>query len=145
MEVKTSKFTKSCTCDSAQEEIINGTAGLLGSGTTTTTFQYVYDDNGNITQIKNASGVVQYQYTYDDLGQLIREDNRPLNKSYTWTYDNAGNRIVFNINGLFLRSNNFSKIFIQLNSFTTRDYYTCSRVVFSFVEKNIIQSFDRVL
>ena len=48
-------------------------------------------DFNNITQIKNASGVVQYQYEYDDLGQLVREDNRALNKSYTYSYDNAGN------------------------------------------------------
>ena len=90
----------------------------------------MYDDNGNITQILDDEDVILYQYTYDDLGQFIREDNRALNKSYTWTYDNIGNRIVFNVNGWFLRSNNFSKIFIQLNSFTTRDHYTCSRVVF---------------
>ena len=82
------------TIESTLVSTYTSTAGLISNGTTTTTFHYVYDDNGNITQIKNASGVVQYQYTYDDLGQLIREDNRPLNKSYTWTYDNAGNRLT---------------------------------------------------
>ena len=56
-----------------------------------TTYNYTYDANGNITQIKNAGGVIQYKYTYDDLGQLTREDNRPLGYSYTYTYDNAGN------------------------------------------------------
>ncbi len=69
---------------------ISGYTSKINS-TTTNTYQYVYDNNGNITQIKNASGTVQYKYTYDDLGQLIREDNRPLNKSYTYTYDLAGN------------------------------------------------------
>ena len=82
------------TIESTLVSTYTSTAGLISNGTTTTTFHYVYDDNGNITQIKNASGVIQYQYTYDDLGQLIREDNRPLNKSYTWTYDNAGNRLT---------------------------------------------------
>ena len=56
-----------------------------------TTYNYSYDQNGNITHIKDASGVVQYRYTYDGLGQLTREDNRPLNKTYVWTYDDAGN------------------------------------------------------
>ena len=51
----------------------------------------MYDQNGNITQIKDAAGVIQYQYTYDSLGQLIREDNRPMNATYRWSYDDAGN------------------------------------------------------
>ena len=59
---------------------------------TTNTYRYVYDDNGNITQIIDASNdELLYAYEYDDLGQLTREDNRPLNKSYAYTYDNAGN------------------------------------------------------
>ena len=66
--------------------------GQTSTGTlTTTTYNYTYDDNGNITQITDASGVIQNKYTYDDLTQLVREDNRALNKSYVWTYDNAGN------------------------------------------------------
>ena len=60
-------------------------------GSNTATYNYTYDENGNITQITDASGVVQYQYEYDDLGQLTREDNRVLNKSYEYAYDNAGN------------------------------------------------------
>ena len=35
-------------------------------------YQFTYDDNGNIAQIANASGVIQNKYYYDDLGQLIR-------------------------------------------------------------------------
>ena len=62
-----------------------------GATVSNATYQYVYDVNGNITQIKDAAGVIQYQYTYDSLGQLIREDNRPMNATYTWTYDDAGN------------------------------------------------------
>ncbi len=60
-------------------------------GSNSTTYNYTYDSNGNITQITNASGVVQYKYQYDDLGQLTREDNRALGYSYVYTYDNAGN------------------------------------------------------
>ena len=65
-----------------------------GSGTSvlsTATWNYTYDDNGNITQITNASGVIQNKYYYDDLGQLYREDNRTKGYSYIYEYDNAGN------------------------------------------------------
>ena len=65
-----------------------------GSGTSvlsSTTYNYTYDANGNITQITDASGTIQYKYYYDTLGQLIREDNRPKGYSYVYTYDNAGN------------------------------------------------------
>ena len=57
----------------------------------TTTWNYTYDDNGNITQITNSSGVIQNKYYYDDLGQLTREDNRAKGYSYVYAYDNAGN------------------------------------------------------
>ena len=54
-------------------------------------YRFTYDDNGNITQIANSSGVIQNKYYYDDLGQLIREDNRARNCSIVYEYDNAGN------------------------------------------------------
>ena len=57
----------------------------------TTTYNYTYDDNGNITQITDANGTIQYKYYYDALGQLTREDNRPKNYSYEYLYDDAGN------------------------------------------------------
>jgi RHS repeat-associated protein len=66
-------------------------AGEDGEAIWGTVYNYSYDLNGNITHIKDASGVIQYRYQYDELGQLTREDNRPLNKTYTWTYDDAGN------------------------------------------------------
>lgn len=66
----------------------NNYTGVVRSSTT---YNYTYDANGNITQITDASGTVQYRYAYDSLGQLIREDNRPLNVTYTYEYDNAGN------------------------------------------------------
>ena len=62
-----------------------------GSSISSTAYYYTYDANGNITEIRNASNVIQYRYQYDNLGQLTREDNRPLNASYTWEYDDAGN------------------------------------------------------
>ena len=56
------------------------------------TYNYTYDQNGNITRISGASGQTLYRYEYDALGQLTREDNLPLGKSYTYTYDLNGNR-----------------------------------------------------
>ena len=56
-----------------------------------TTYKYTYDQNGNITQIADASNVIQNKYYYDDLGQLIREDNRANGYSYVYQYDDAGN------------------------------------------------------
>ena len=50
-----------------------------------------YTENGNITEIANASGVIQNKYWYDDLGQLVREDNRATGRTYVFDYDNAGN------------------------------------------------------
>ena len=52
-----------------------------------TTYNYTYDTNGNITKIVKGSS--ETTYTYDDLGQLIREQSGITTKNYT--YDNAGN------------------------------------------------------
>ena len=65
--------------------------GSSTSVLSTTTWNYTYDDNGNITKITDAGGVIQYQYQYDDLGQLVREDNRALGVTYIYSYDHAGN------------------------------------------------------
>lgn len=65
--------------------------GINSDLTTATTRYYEYDDNGNITQIADGSGVIQNKYYYDSLGQLVREDNRAKNCSYVYEYDNAGN------------------------------------------------------
>lgn len=65
--------------------------GTNTSVLSSTTYNYTYDANGNITQITNASGVIQNKYYYDDLGQLYREDNRTKGYSYVYEYDNAGN------------------------------------------------------
>ena len=50
--------------------------GVSSTGTLSATeYNFTYDSNGNITQIKDATGDIQHQYEYDDLGQLVREDN----------------------------------------------------------------------
>ena len=54
------------------------------------TYEYEYDDNGNIIKIVLPGGE-ECHYLYDDLGQLLREDNAVLGKTYIYTYDQAGN------------------------------------------------------
>ena len=62
-----------------------------GDEISSATYNYSYDDLGNITGIRNGSNEIQNKYYYDDLGQLIREDNLAKNATYVYTYDNAGN------------------------------------------------------
>ena len=62
-----------------------------GDEISSATYNYTYDDRGNITGIRNGSNEIQNKYYYDDLGQLIREDNLAKNATYVYTYDNAGN------------------------------------------------------
>ena len=50
-------------------------------GVTKDTLRYTYDNNGNITAIRNGPGTEYYaKYTYDGLNQLTREDNAVLGK-----------------------------------------------------------------
>ena len=61
-------------------------------GVTKDTLRYTYDNNGNITAIRNGPGTEYYaKYTYDGLNQLTREDNAVLGKSWVFAYDTAGN------------------------------------------------------
>ena len=58
-------------------------------------YRYIYDKNGNITQIQrlDAEGEVidTTSYVYDSLNQLIRENNEDGDFTYVWTYDSGGN------------------------------------------------------
>ncbi|MBQ4284170.1 MAG: RHS repeat protein [Lachnospira sp.] len=51
-------------------------------------FQYSYDDRGNITQIIR-NGVVEATYTYDSFDRLVSETANGV--TTTWTYDANGN------------------------------------------------------
>ena len=83
-------YTNTAQGESSQVNMFVSKAGTHASFATTT-YNYTYDDNGNITQITDASGETLYKYYYDTLDRLIREDNAPLGKSYSWTYDFTGN------------------------------------------------------
>lgn len=71
----------------------NGTTMMVGSmsnakgdGTSLNSYNYSYDDVGNITAI---SGSTTASYTYDVLGQMLTETYG--GKTYTYDYDEAGN------------------------------------------------------
>ena len=51
--------------------------------------EYTYDNNGNITSIKEGGKTVTY--TYDGMNRLTRENNELLNKTITYYYDEGGN------------------------------------------------------
>ena len=65
--------------DSLLESMSNGTDS----------WNYTYDNAGNITAI--TSGEKRISYQYDELNQLIRENNGVLNETILYTYDAGGN------------------------------------------------------
>ena len=67
------------------------TVAPTGGTSTSTTYKYTYDANGNITEIRNQANTLLYRYAYDMKGQLIREDNQPQNRTFLYSYDDAGN------------------------------------------------------
>ena len=59
-------------------------------------YEYIYDENGNITNFKsylNNTVFEEYDYEYDSLNQLSRENHFSYKNSYTmvYSYDNYGN------------------------------------------------------
>ena len=53
-------------------------------------YEYIYDKNGNITEIKQ-NGKVSNKYTYDSLNQLIKEYDYVNRFFIIYSYDGAGN------------------------------------------------------
>lgn len=60
------------------------------STTTLSQYQYTYDDNGNISTVKDKDGNTT-RYIYDDLNQLVRTDDQKAGISTTYSYDVGGN------------------------------------------------------
>lgn len=60
-----------------------------------TIYTYSYDNNYNITQVKE-NNAVKITYIYDNLNRLVRENNTYANKTYVLTYDLYGNLLTRN-------------------------------------------------
>ena len=66
--------------------MVSSMSNAKGDGTSLNSYNYTYDDVGNITAI---SGSTTASYTYDVLGQMLTETYG--GKTYTYDYDEAGN------------------------------------------------------
>ncbi len=86
---RTESYTYATTSNGQQSHRIAQYTSSIG--TSTQTYRYTYDDNGNITCIRDANDAILYRYEYDALGQLVREDNAPLGKTYRYYYRDGGN------------------------------------------------------
>ena len=85
------------------------------------TYNYTYDNNGNITQITDANGTVMWRYIYDSLGRLIREDNRVIDRTYIYTYNTAGNILTKKTYGFSLSSGTPTTTLYSADSYTYGD------------------------
>ena len=86
------------------------------------TYNYTYDNNGNITQITDANGTVMWRYIYDSLGRLIREDNRVIDRTYIYTYNTAGNILTKKTYGFSLSSGTPTTTLYSTNNYQYSDY-----------------------
>ena len=73
----------------------NSTTNLVGNitysyGSKSTTYDYLYDANNNITQVKT-DGTVVAKYTYDSLNQLKTSADKNADTYTEYTYDTKGN------------------------------------------------------
>ena len=92
---------------------------LEGAGENTTTaliksvnndgelLEYAYDENGNITSIKE-NGALLESYEYDALNQLTKVTRG--SEIYTYTYDNAGNILSVKKNGAVIKDYGYSDL-----------------------------------
>ena len=84
----------------AEKSGTNETTGLVksekfypqSSATPTEQYEYTYDANGNVTEIKNVLDTGKnISYEYDSLNRLTKETNGARNAEWRYTYDNGGN------------------------------------------------------
>lgn len=71
-------------------------------GSVNSFFEYTFDENGNITAMKEKSGT--WTYGYDSLGQLTRAVS-PNGETTLYGYDYSGNRTSVTINGTTVNYN----------------------------------------
>jgi RHS repeat-associated protein len=75
------------------DSLVTSYANAMGS--VNKNYEYTYDSNKNITEIKENGAVIQ-SYVYDSWGQLIRENDARANKTYVYNYDSFGNLLSKN-------------------------------------------------
>ena len=84
----------------AEKSGTNETTGLVksekfypqSSATPTEQYEYTYDANGNVTEIKNVFDTGKnISYEYDSLNRLTKETNLAIGSEWRYTYDNGGN------------------------------------------------------
>ncbi|MBO7254124.1 MAG: hypothetical protein J6V36_02350, partial [Clostridia bacterium] len=63
----------------------------LNTDTSSLSFKYDYDNEGNITHIYEGN-VLKQSYEYDELNRLTRENDAYAGKTYVYEYDKNGNR-----------------------------------------------------
>ena len=68
------------------KNIISLPTAIVNGGSRT---EHTYDNNGNITSIKEGGKTVTY--TYDGMNRLTRENNELLNRTVTYYYDEGNN------------------------------------------------------
>ena len=85
-------------------------------GKTTENTNYVYDDKGNILEVRENNHLVA-RYEYDGLSRLVREDNRELGKTITFAYDAGGNIVCKTEFGFNLANN------LNFETGTSFDYF----------------------
>ena len=62
------------------------------SATPTEQYEYSYDANGNVTEVKNLLDTSKnVTYEYDGLNRLVKERNGERGSEWRYTYDNGGN------------------------------------------------------
>ncbi len=77
--------------DNSTSSQVASWANYLGTATTSAaTYNYAYDDRGNITEIR-VENTLLAEYSYDNLDQLIVEKNHVANKRWEYAYDAGGN------------------------------------------------------
>ena len=61
-------------------------------------YEYSYDANGNVTEVKNLLDTSKnVTYEYDGLNRLVKERNGERGSEWRYTYDNGGKAIEYEI------------------------------------------------
>ena len=76
--------------------ILSAIKNYSASGGVLSSFEYTYDEYGNISTMTDTDG--EWKYSYDDIGQLIKAE-APNGSVTEYSYDASGNRQSVSVNG----------------------------------------------